>query len=153
MEGRARNLPLSAPPQERATPAGSVTARGYREPGWKEDGPTGWEVPNVPRVSLLARLSVKKHRGWKYSEWTPVGFLSETLAQSESLAFAASRIGPGWRVRKLPEAPRDKGGRWGKDRALCPRFDQSAPPPEWGSRPEVRRPVATKNPGGRKTDP
>ena len=48
-----------------------------------------------------------------------------------------SRTGPGWRVRKLPEAPRDNGGLWGKDRAFSPRFDQSAPLQEWGTRPDA----------------
>ena len=38
---------------------------------------------------------------------------------------------------QLPEAPRDKGGHWGKDRAFSPRFDQSAPLPEWGPRPDA----------------
>ena len=39
MEGRARNLPLSAPLQEWATPVGCVTARGYGKHGKKDDGP------------------------------------------------------------------------------------------------------------------
>ena len=41
MEGRARNLPLSAPPQEWVPPVGSVTARSTKNPGRSATGSEG----------------------------------------------------------------------------------------------------------------